>query len=345
MLCGFNFLGSMRISAGMVPRGEVALIIAGIGLAKGVLEPDVFGIGILMTLVTTLVAPPMLIALFKNGKSGLRHPDRSGRCSQAFSFEMPSRESARMMSEKLILEFRKEGFFTHLLSHSDLIWKVRRDNVEIGIRCDGNAIHFECSPEEERFIATAILEVTARLTALANELSKPVKTRGVAHMLSEAGSGMTGHAHAAMSRFLNQFIMIPDLKAETKEDALRQLVTLLYQKGLVANLEKTYEKILSREAILSTGLEHGVAVPHIRTDDVSMLVGVVALVPGGIKGYTTVDDSEVNIIVMTISPPDAQTPHLRLIAYIAQVLDERGRTRLLTTQTEQEMRNIFLRQP
>jgi len=345
MLCGFNFLGSMRISAGMVPRGEVALIIASIGLSKGVLKPDVFGIGILMTLVTTLIAPPMLVALFKNGKSGLRHPEDKGRGSQAFSFEMPSGESARVMCDKLILEFRREGFFTHLLSHSDLIWKVRRDDVEIGIRRDGNAIHFECSPEEERFIATAILEVTAGLTALASELSKPVKTRGVAQMLSEAGAGVSGQEHTEMGRFLNHFVMIPDLKVETKDEALHQLVTILYQKGLVANLEETYQKILSREAILSTGLEHGIAVPHIRTDDVSMLIGAVALVPGGIKDYTTLDDSEVKILVMTISPTDAQTPHLRLIAHIAQVLDTGGRTRLLATRTEQEMHKIFLRQP
>lgn len=342
MLCGFNFRGSMRISAGMVPRGEVALIIAGIGLSKGVLKPEVFGIGIMMTLVTTLAAPPMLIALFKNGKTGLRHPERGKKQSQAFTFDMPSSESARMMSEKLILEFRREGFFTHLLSHSDSIWQVRREDVQIGIRREGSAIHFECSPDEERFIATAILEVTAGLTALANELSKPVTTRGIARKLSDSSKAIAVPAHTAMSRFMNQFVMIPHLKSATKDEVLHQLVTTLHQKGLVADLEGTYQQILSREAILSTGLEHGIAVPHIRTNDVSMLVGIVALVPNGIKDYVTLDDSEVKIVVMTISPTTAQTPHLRLIAHIAQVLDASGRTRLLEARTEKEMRDVFV---
>ena len=38
LLVGFNWKGALRIGAGMVPRGEVALIIAGIGLSSGVLN-------------------------------------------------------------------------------------------------------------------------------------------------------------------------------------------------------------------------------------------------------------------------------------------------------------------
>ena len=49
----------------MLPRGEVALIIAGVGLAKGVIENDQFGVAILMTLVTTMLAPILLMNSFK----------------------------------------------------------------------------------------------------------------------------------------------------------------------------------------------------------------------------------------------------------------------------------------
>jgi Kef-type K+ transport system membrane component KefB len=38
MFCNFNFRGGMRIGIGMLPHGEVALIIAGIGLASGILN-------------------------------------------------------------------------------------------------------------------------------------------------------------------------------------------------------------------------------------------------------------------------------------------------------------------
>ena len=68
---GFNRRGAWRIGIGMMPRGEVALIIAGVGLAKGVIGSDIFGVVILMTMVTTFLGPLLLVPAF-NGASGLR---------------------------------------------------------------------------------------------------------------------------------------------------------------------------------------------------------------------------------------------------------------------------------
>lgn len=69
---GFNRVGAWRIGIGMLPRGEVGLIIAGIGLSRGIIEADVFGVAIMMTVVTTFLAPVILIPAFKKGGSGRR---------------------------------------------------------------------------------------------------------------------------------------------------------------------------------------------------------------------------------------------------------------------------------
>jgi Kef-type K+ transport system membrane component KefB len=69
---GFNRTGAARIGFGMLPRGEVALIIAGIGLTKGVIEQDLFGVAIFMTIVTTLMSPIILVPLFNREVSGRR---------------------------------------------------------------------------------------------------------------------------------------------------------------------------------------------------------------------------------------------------------------------------------
>ena len=74
LLVGFNRIGATRVALGMLPRGEVALIIAGIGLTSGVIDQDIFGVAIVMTVVTTVVAPVFLIAAFKGG-SGLKSGD------------------------------------------------------------------------------------------------------------------------------------------------------------------------------------------------------------------------------------------------------------------------------
>lgn len=73
MAGGFNTRGAWRVGLGMLPRGEVALIIAGIGLSRGVIGQDVFGVAIMMTVVTTVIAPILLVPAFKNGKSGRKH--------------------------------------------------------------------------------------------------------------------------------------------------------------------------------------------------------------------------------------------------------------------------------
>lgn len=69
---GFNRLGASRIGMGMLPRGEVALIVAGVGLTSGVINGEVFGVSIMMTFLTTLLAPIFLVKLFRNPQSGLR---------------------------------------------------------------------------------------------------------------------------------------------------------------------------------------------------------------------------------------------------------------------------------
>ena len=71
---GFNGRGAWRVGLGMLPRGEVALIIAGIGLSREVINHDLFGVAILMTIVTTLIAPILLVPAFRSGQSGRRHP-------------------------------------------------------------------------------------------------------------------------------------------------------------------------------------------------------------------------------------------------------------------------------
>ena len=77
LVTGFNKLGAARIGVGMLPRGEVALIIAGIGLSRGVVEQELFGVSILMTVVTTLLAPIFLVPLFRYAASGRRHSERA----------------------------------------------------------------------------------------------------------------------------------------------------------------------------------------------------------------------------------------------------------------------------
>ena len=63
-LTGFDTQESIRVGAGMISRGEVGLIVAGYGLAHGLVARDVFSAAVVMVLVTTMVTPPLLKATF-----------------------------------------------------------------------------------------------------------------------------------------------------------------------------------------------------------------------------------------------------------------------------------------
>ena len=71
LFVGFNRSGAYRIALGMLPRGEMGLYIAGIGLASGVIGQDIFGAAVVMMVVTTLIAPVLLVPAFRGG-SGLK---------------------------------------------------------------------------------------------------------------------------------------------------------------------------------------------------------------------------------------------------------------------------------
>ena len=72
LLTGFNRLGALRIGAGMLPRGEVTLIMVGVGISQGVIEMELFGISIMMIIASKILASLILSRAFKTGASGAR---------------------------------------------------------------------------------------------------------------------------------------------------------------------------------------------------------------------------------------------------------------------------------
>jgi Kef-type K+ transport system membrane component KefB len=56
---GFKVRSATQIGIGMISRGQVALVLAGAGLAAGMLTSGIFSVWVVVTLVTTLVTPPL----------------------------------------------------------------------------------------------------------------------------------------------------------------------------------------------------------------------------------------------------------------------------------------------
>lgn len=75
--CGLGSLASgkvnaLRVGVGMIPRGEVGMVVAQLGLARGIIEKPIYAVVVFMAVMTTIVAPPLLAWAFKGAETGER---------------------------------------------------------------------------------------------------------------------------------------------------------------------------------------------------------------------------------------------------------------------------------
>jgi Kef-type K+ transport system membrane component KefB len=73
---GFNFRGSTRIGLGMIPRGEVNLIIASVGLTRGIVSDKIFGIAVVVVMITAIFSPILLSLAYRRSEEGQRVKER-----------------------------------------------------------------------------------------------------------------------------------------------------------------------------------------------------------------------------------------------------------------------------
>jgi Kef-type K+ transport system membrane component KefB len=68
--CGLGALGmgkadALRVGVGMIPRGEVGMVVAQIGLGFGILSQSSYGVVVFMSVATTIVAPPLIKVAYR----------------------------------------------------------------------------------------------------------------------------------------------------------------------------------------------------------------------------------------------------------------------------------------
>jgi len=125
--------------------------------------------------------------------------------------------------------------------------------------------------------------------------------------------------------------------AESKRALLTEMVGLLSS----IDLDLALEVITAREKLGSTGMGHGIAIPHGRLDGLQQPVIAVAVHKLGVD-FDAIDDELVHIVVLLLVPNDDHQVHLGLLAKLAQLLQqEQVRTSLLQAKTADDVVNIF----
>lgn len=132
-----------------------------------------------------------------------------------------------------------------------------------------------------------------------------------------------------------------NLKGQTKQEIIDEMVEILYQGGKLNDKEEYKKAILAREAQSSTGLEEGIAIPHAKTSAVKIPSIAFGLSKNGVD-YESLDREPSKLFFMIAAPANASDTHIEILSKLTtMLLDDEIREKLLEVKTEQEVIDIL----
>ncbi len=144
-----------------------------------------------------------------------------------------------------------------------------------------------------------------------------------------------------LKKYLDKNNVFLDLKSESKNTLIEEMIDRLVSSGKLKEKERPLQAVMDREAKMGTGMEHGIAIPHGKTDAVDHLVTAVGLKREGID-FEAIDGNPSRIFIMTVSPLNRTGPHIQFLAEVSKLLKEStSRERLLTARTVEDVIRVF----
>ena len=143
--------------------------------------------------------------------------------------------------------------------------------------------------------------------------------------------------------FLCKDAVSSDLKAGTKADVISEMVGLLVEAGVIEKKlkNKVIEVLMAREAMGSTAIGQGIAIPHGKSDATDKLVSALGISRKGIS-FDSLDGEPVHIFFLLVAPIDSAGPHLKALARVSRLLkDKFFRDSLKNTKSGKEMLELL----
>ncbi len=338
----FNNTGAVRIGIGMVPRGEVALIIVGIGLSHGILNEELTGVAILMVLITSVLAPIQLDHLLKKKKSGVKKGSIVDEYIQT-DYSFPSIAITELVANKLISYFQDEGFFINIIEGDNHIYHVRRQNTFLTFQFRDTIISFLTHSDDIPYIKNIMYETLLDLNQTIEKLKTVVKPEELKQELRNSNNTASKEKkmRLPLDKILNTDCIIMNLEGENKESIITQLVDKLDEKHLLIDKEEAISSIMERENAMSTGMQYGVALPHGKTDAVKHMTMAIGLKPDGID-FQSLDGKPSKVIILVASRKRTAEPHIQLLSEIGKKLYSKEAVEtLLKCKNQKEVKDFF----
>lgn len=344
LLAGLNGVGCFRVGVASMPRGEATLAVVAIALTMGVMPPGVLFAVIVLMFASGLMVPGLTEWVFTRGGTGTRI-GFSTHTLVSIMFRFPSQTAATLVLNRVIELFENEGFYVHLLNRRELLYRLTREAQVVGVQCNAHGVVFQCTESERDLVNTVMIEVGAGIEQNLRELRKALDPQVLQKRLHDdrADSAVPPFEHA-LRAYLSVETLRPRLLADTKAGVIEELLDVLQEQNLLLDRHEAGRAVFTREQSLSTGLEHGIALPHGRTDAVSRLVCAIGLKPEGLD-FGAMDGKPARVVVLVLAPQNAAAPQLQFISQITQALNEQGRSALLACDSAEDMLAVLAGEP
>ncbi|MBL8732196.1 MAG: PTS sugar transporter subunit IIA [Planctomycetes bacterium] len=159
----------------------------------------------------------------------------------------------------------------------------------------------------------------------------PVAWRRFIAFARRRGDSCGANRAMKLSDLITKELVEVPLQAADKWQAIAAIARLparagRYPESLVPTVEQA---LVVRERSMTTGMEHGIAIPHAAIDGIDDLVAVLGLNPAGIP-FETLDGEPARIVIGLIIPRSKKLAHIKTLAEIAKLLSRADvRDRLL----------------
>lgn len=121
-----------------------------------------------------------------------------------------------------------------------------------------------------------------------------------------------------LTEFLDEERIVLGIRDDDVQGLLEQLLAPIIDQGSLASTDAVIAALLAREKVLSTGIGHGIAIPHAISSSIPEPQVLVGICPEG-ADYRSMDGEPVHVFFVLLSPPDRAGHHTRLLARIARL--------------------------
>ena len=230
----------------------------------------------------------------------------------------------------LIRDEQKVAAASDRLEELDAAIKTLTEQLPVDVRTLFDRLHkrnrLAIVPIGDGFCAACGMRLTVSLIQSVRQAREIQTCPNCAHMLYETRTvpKRTGRSprrseprKVGIARFSSHGLMVPQLAATDKEGVIRELASKMEEEGFIDDAGKLVETVLRREAIVSTELDHGLAMPHARGVEGGGLTLAMGLSRQGV--YFGSDSEPLSkIIFLIVIPTAASAFYLKLLAGLAE---------------------------